>query len=121
MDLAVQEANKRGSSMSIDNLDEPKGQQTEFLLKSISARLSGREDCKKVTYKVTIDYSGVSMFPVVLVWPNRYMRKESDKLDIVSWVHLYRMPNALLSGFVFGTYEYQLSAEGKQRRWRKVG
>ena len=60
------------------------------------------------------------MFPLVLVWPNRYMRKEADKLDIVSWVHTFKMDKALLSEFVFGTYEYQLSAEGKQRRWRKV-
>jgi hypothetical protein len=106
--------------MVIDNLSEPNGRQTEFLLKSISTRLSGREDCKKIAYRVTIDHNGVSMFPLILVWPNRYMRKEADKLDIVSWVHLYKMRNARLSEFVFGTYEYQLSAEGKQRRWRKV-
>lgn len=106
--------------MSIDNLDEPKGQQTEFLLKSIATRLSGREDCKKLTYRVTIDYKGVSMFPLIEIFPNRYMRKEADKIDVVSWVHKIKMKNANLSGFVFGVYEYQLSAEGKQRRWRKV-
>ena len=106
--------------MSIANLEEPNGAQTEFLLKSIATRLSGREDCRKTVYHVVIDYTGVKMTPSVLVWPNRYCRKESDKIDIVSWVHMFKMKQALLTNFVFGTYEYQLSSEGKQRRWRKV-
>ena len=107
-------------SENLENLSEPRGQQTEFLLKSISTRLSGREDCKREQYRVTIDENGVTMFPIVQIFPNRYMRKESDKVDVVSWVHLFKMKNARLDGFVFGTYEYQLSAEGKQRRWRKI-
>lgn len=104
----------------IENLSEPRGQQTEYLLKAISARLSGREDAKKVVYRVKIDHSGVRMNPSFQVYPNRYMRKESDKIDVVSWVHAYKMNGSLLSEFVFGTYEYQLSAEGKQRRWRRI-
>ena len=104
----------------IDNLLGPTGEQTEFLLKSISSRLSGREDCKDVTYRVTIDHSGVKMEPLIYVFPNRYNRKESDKLDIVSYIHIYKMNNALLSEFVFGTYEYQFSVDRKQRKWRKV-
>ena len=106
--------------MNIANLDEPNGAQTEFLLKCIATRLSGREDCRKIKYRVIIDHNGVTMTPSVSVWPNRYVRKESDKIDIISWVHTFKMRNALLTNFVFGTYEYQLSAEGKQRRWRKV-
>lgn len=106
--------------MLVENLSEPNGKQTEFLLNSISTRLSGREDCKGLQYKVTINHNGVSMIPYVEIFPNRYNRKEGDKIDIISWVHLYKMRNALLSNFVFGVYEYQLSAEGKQRRWRKV-
>lgn len=104
----------------IENLSEPKGQQTEYLLKAIAERLSGREDAKKVVYQVRIDHYGVRMKPEFQVYPNRYMRKESDLIDVVSWVHTYKMNNVLLSDFVFGTYEYQLSAEGKQRRWRRI-
>lgn len=106
--------------MIIENVDEPTAQQTEFLLKSIASRLSGRDDCKQVTYKVVIDENGVNMSPLIYVYKNRYNRKESDKMDIISFVHHYRMTNALLSGFVFGTYEYQLSIDGKRRKWRKV-
>lgn len=106
--------------MNVLSVNGPSSKQTEFLLKTISTRLSGREDCKKINYKITIDHNGISMFPIVEVFPNRYMKKETDKLDVISWVHLYKMPSALLSDFVFGTYEYQLSAEGKQRRWRKI-
>lgn len=106
--------------MVISDLGEPTGQQTEYLLKSIANRLSGRDDCKKTCYRVTIDHSGVRMSPYIEVFPNRYTRKESDKIDIVSWVHLYKMNNARLSDFVFGTYEYQLSVDGKKRKWRKI-
>lgn len=106
--------------MFLENVDEPMGKQTEFLLKSISSRLSGREDCRGVKYKVTIDHNGVTMDPLIYVYKNRYSRKEVDKLDIVSFVHQYRMRGALLSNFVFGTYEYELSSEGKKRRWRKI-
>ena len=105
----------------IENFDEPKGQQTEFLLKTIASRLSGREDCKKVCYRVTIDHKGVTMVPNIKVFPNRYHRKESDLIDVVSFVHHYKMSNALLSDFVFGVYEYQLSVDGRKRRWRKIG
>lgn len=106
--------------MIIENLDEPKAGQTEFLLKSIASRLSGREDCQKVRYRVYIDHNGVRMDPLIKVFPNRYRRKETDKIDIVSFIHQHRMKGALLSGFVFGTYEYQLSIDGKRRKWRKV-
>lgn len=106
--------------MIIENMEEPTAQQTEFLLKAIADRLSGRDDCRKVPYRITIDHNGVSMSPLVYVWPNRYKRKEEDKIDIVSFVHKYKMKGAKLSGFVFGTYEYQLSVDGKRRKWRKI-
>lgn len=106
--------------MFIENMDEPTSHQTEFLLKAIARRLSGREDCKKLTYRVKIDHNGVRMEPLVFVWPNRYNRRDADKLDIVSFVHKKWMKGAKLSDFVFGTYEYQLSVDGKKRRWRKV-
>lgn len=104
----------------IENHLGPTGEQTEFLLKSISTRLSGREDCKQLEYVVTINENGVHMNPLVQVFPNRYQRKEKDKIDIVSYVHQYKMPNARLDGFVFGKYKYQLSADKTQRKWRKM-
>ena len=103
-----------------DNISEPIGQQTEFLLKSIATRLAGREDCKKVKYIVIIDHNGVRMDPLIYVYPNRYKRKDSDKIDIVSFVHQYKMHGALLTDFVFGVYEYELAYEGKRRKWRKI-
>ena len=106
--------------MLLENVNEPTAQQTEFLLKSISTRLSGRDDCKNIRYKVTIDHNGVTMEPLVYVYKNRYSRKETDRMDIVSFVHRYKMKGALLSGFVFGTYVYDLSADGKRRKWRKA-
>lgn len=106
--------------MILENIDEPQGKQTEFLLKSISERLSGREDCRNVTYTVKIDHNCVTMDPLIYVYKNRYNRKESDKLDIVSFVHKYKMKGALLSNFVFGTYRYESVDGVKRRRWRKV-
>jgi hypothetical protein len=105
--------------MFIENLDEPTSAQTEFLLKSIADRLSGRQDCRRVEYKVRIDEHGVRMEPLVYVYKNRFQRQDTDKLDIVSFIHKYKMKGAPLSGFVFGTYEYQLSADGKRRKWRR--
>ena len=107
--------------MIIENLDQPTSQQTEFLLKSIASRLSGREDCRKIPYTVKIDHNGVTMSPLVYVFPNRYKRQETDKMEIVAFVHQYMMSNALLSGFVFGTYQYELSVDSKRRKWRKIG
>lgn len=94
--------------------------QTENLLKHISSRLAGREDCKKVNYKVTIDASGIHMNPIIQVYPNRHRRKEADKMDVIQYVHQYKMPHIKINEFVFGQYEYQLSADGKNRRWRKL-
>ena len=93
---------------------------TEEFLKNISQRLSGRDDCKKVSYRVTIDITGVHMNPIVQVYPNRHRRKDTDKMDIVSFVHEYRMPKVKLDELVFGEYEYQFSSDQKSRKWRKL-
>lgn len=103
-----------------DDVNEPIGQYTEQLLKLIASRLSSREDCKGVNYQIVIDHNGVRMNPLIYVYPNRYKRKESDRLDIVSFVHQYKMCNIILSQFVFGTYEYSPSYDGSRRKWRKV-
>lgn len=103
-----------------DSIDEPVGQQTEFLLKSIASRLSGRGDCQGINYTVIIDHNGVRMNPLIYVFPNRYKRQEADKIDIVSFIHQYKMKGTRLSEFVFGTYEYAVAYDGGRRKWRKV-
>ena len=106
--------------MLLENISEPRSKQTEFLLKCISTRLSGREDCKNISYLVKIDHNGVTMSPLVYVYKNRYSRKETDRLDIISFVHQFKMKGARLSQFVFGTYEYQQLPNSKRRRWRRI-
>ena len=96
------------------------GKPTEDLLFHISQRLSGREDCRNLTYTVIIDDTGVHMTPPVFVYPNRYCKKQADKLDIVSWVHQTHMKSTLLSQFVFGTYQYRKDGESKKRRWTRI-
>ena len=96
-----------------------KGKLTEELLNYIAHRLSGRDDCRNVTYEVTIDHNGVSMSPQVFVYPNLYRKQHSDKLDVVTWAQLYKLPHAQLSDFVFGTYQYRREGESKKRRWTR--
>ena len=93
------------------------GKQTEYLLKSISQRLAGREDCKDAAYEVRIGNFGVSMDPLVYVFPDCHKRKESDKLSIVTYINEYKIrinPEEL----VWGIYRYDWV--GKKRKWRKV-
>lgn len=96
------------------------GKKTEDLLKNISSRLSGREDCKKLNYRVVISDNYVEMDPLVWVYPDRYHRKETDKLGVVEFVRHNVMNDVSATEFVPGCYEYQLSADGKNRRWRKL-
>ena len=103
-----------------DKVPEPISKQTEFLLKSISSRLAGRDNCRNVTYRVIIDHNGVRMSPLVYVFPNRYKRRESDKKEIIQFIHENKMNGSMLSGFVFGTYEYRPSYDNKRRKWVKL-
>lgn len=99
---------------------ETLGSITAEFLNCISSRLAGRDDCKKTTYTVTINHNGVTMSPMVSVYPDRYHRKEGDKMNVVQFVHHYKMTSATLDQFVFGTYQYQLSVDGKRRRWTRI-
>jgi len=104
----------------VENLNSPTGKQTEYLLHKIAERLSGRDDCRETEYEVTIDYSGVRMYPLIEIFPNRYKRQQSDKLDVVSFVHMNYMKGTQLSDFVFGTYRYEFSELSKKRRWVRL-
>ena len=100
------------------------GKLTELLLKSISQRLSGREDCKDMTYDVKIDNIGIHMYPIIYVYPNCHRRKESDKIDVLTFILATKFQDVVLTGmhdqFVQGTYRYSLVDTEKKRRWRKI-
>lgn len=90
---------------------------TEDFLKLIAYRLAGREDLKHVEYEVTILESGhVIMNPLVRVFPDRYRRKESDKVDIISFILTFMV---CARDFVPGQYIYKNSTNGKRRKWIK--
>jgi hypothetical protein len=44
----------------------------------------------------------------------------NSKMDIISYVHNIKMPDIKLNELVSGVYEYQLSVDGKNRKWRRV-
>lgn len=96
-----------------------KSEQTQKLLTSISDRLSSRQDCMLLEYTVTIDYRGVTMQPLVTVFPDIHHRQESDRIDIISFIHRYRMQDATLDQFEFGVYRYK-HYTSKKRRWVRV-
>lgn len=95
---------------------------TQTLLKAISDRLSGRDDCKGIVYTVDISIrNGVVMTPLIYVFPNRHRRAESDKLDVLSYVHRYKLQNITLDQLEFGTYQYlPNSSNNSKRRWVRV-
>lgn len=113
---------------------------TENLLKAISERLSGRDDCKKIEYMAMVMpvkqndavYYTICFYPDIMVYPDRYHKKKTDLLPIVQYVAhkhfsdiLYKQEGALgptcfvENSLVTGTYKYKLSADGKRRRWIK--
>lgn len=100
------------------------GKLTEQFLRSISQRLASREDCKDLTYNVKIDNQGIHMDPIIYVYPNCHKRKESDKMDILSFVMSTKFQEIVLSGnlseFVTGVYRYGLTDSEKKRKWRKI-
>lgn len=96
-----------------------RSEQTQKLLAAISDRLSSRQDCMLLEYTVTIDYRGVTMQPLVTVFPDIHHRQESDRIDIISFIHRYRMQDATLDQFEFGVYRYE-HYTSKKRRWVRV-
>ena len=112
---------------------------TERVLRTISDRLSYRQECNNVEYRVTIQFLGdrtyVTMFPNILVFPSIHQRKMSDKLPVLAYalrdynilryavrednsiqVELYRDWNLTNGDYVYRRYK-QLG----RRRWVKEG
>ena len=100
---------------------ENKSKCTQRLLKAVSDRLSGRDDCKGLTYLVDISIkNGVVMNPLIYVYPNKHRRAEADKIDIISFVHRYKLQDLSLDQLEFGTYEYRPIGQTQKRRWIRV-
>lgn len=88
---------------------------TEILLLSISRRLAAREDCKGVNYEVDISEGQITMVPEIQIFPNRYSRKESDKVSVLSYVML--LMGSRTDELVHGTYIYKSSIDNRKRQW----
>ena len=88
---------------------------TEILLLSISRRLAAREDCRGINYEVTISDGHIDMIPEVLIFPNRYSKKEADKVSVLSYV--LALMGTRTSELVHGTYIYRSSIDHKKRQW----
>lgn len=100
---------------------EQRFKNTDDFLKLLAYRLSGRLDLKNVNYKIHISEADqITMDPLVFVFPNRYCRKGTDKVDIVSFI-LSTFVRKEDRVFVPGDYIYQPCGASKRRRWTKVG
>lgn len=120
---------------------------TETFLKSISARLSSRRDCKGVEYCVTIQngelYQYIEFYPDIFVFPNTHTRHRRNRYSILQHIllkssytdgedpiktnvvtHCLSENTARVycynSNFVPGKYKYIKSVSGKQRKWIKM-
>lgn len=123
---------------------------TEKFLKTISSRLSGRSDCRRVNYLVYIGRDPIDNWKVsdndlrdptnyVFFIPNRYVypnvhkKSDIDKRPIIDHVILTYFKQQLFNGYdeygklrvytknlIPGVYEYESSVNGKSRRWVKV-
>lgn len=108
---------------------------TEKLLKTMSSRLSSRDDCKNIEYKVNIKTEGkfthISFHPVRYVYPSIHERKKSD-IRIIEYhviVNYFRDIQANVSDsgivtqsnvFVDGEYIYKSSVDGRRRKWARA-
>lgn len=133
-------------------MTEPeKSKFTQQFLQCISQHLSSRPECRGVTYRIAIGVydtqlipPSISMFedelsgnrvlfkPNVLVFPDRYSRKDTDKVSVVYHVAANHFNHILLtyqedgctfvdtSKLVKGVYEYQSSVDNKKRRWVRI-
>lgn len=92
---------------------------TYDLLRSISTKLSGRKDCRRIEYVVEIHNGETSMDPTIFIYPDAHHRKKYDRCRVLDYVW-----NTLHSKFSFGaedlvngTYIYRWNPITKKRMW----
>lgn len=126
-------------------------QLTKQLLNGVASHLSSRPECRGVTYRMVIGvpetsmevsiegYKGldisnyITFYPRVMVFPDRYHRKECHRLSILEHMLTYHFKDELFAGkddkgnlriigdnIVPGIYEYQSSIDNKRRRWVRI-
>lgn len=112
-------------------------QRTSDLLNYVSRRLSGREDCKQVEFIVDLgctDSRRIIFDPDLFVYRDLHHRKDIDQFRIIDLALNKMFPEILKekseSGefyydvldtyFLLGMYKYELSRNGKKRRWIKL-
>lgn len=119
---------------------------TQQFLKKITRRLSGREDCRGVEYLIGIgvpieeyqlslrntinpeDY--IYFYPDIYVYRDNKHRKDIDLFRVVDLILHKYYEKELVKGrdefgdlqvdtskLVRGVYKYQISVDGKRRRW----
>lgn len=113
-------------------LNKPIASRTKSLMNFIALRLSGRDDCKGLNYVLTISDSSsfqhVSFEPDVVVYPDRYHKKDTDKTQVILQIlnnHFSEYTTKTEDGCVFvnrdtfvcGKYEYVSSFNNKRRKW----
>ena len=87
------------------------------LLLLISDHLSGRKDCNSLSYVVDIHNNAVTMSPDIQVYPGVHDRKPEHRQSVVTHVMKYHLSQDILREVVPGRYVYQVSSDGKKRRW----
>lgn len=108
---------------------------TVQFLKIVAKRLSGRTDCKQITYTISILSTDegkqiISVKPQIYVFPNKYARKSSNRNSILSYAAKTLNFNYMevSSGrivinkeeLITGVFEYRLSFDKRYRAWFKV-
>ena len=74
---------------------------TKKILQCISSHLSGREDCKGVTYIVEITDNSISCKQPIYVYPDRYHRKDIDKEHIIHHIIEHHFPEFAVGSLCF--------------------
>ena len=116
-------------------LNKPIVERTTSLMNAIALRLSGRDDCKGINYTLSVidegDYQHIVFEPDVVVYPDRYHRKDTDKSQVLVQIltnhfneHVSKTDegNVFVDGntFVCGNYRYVTSFNNKRRKWIRV-
>lgn len=125
----------------IDELNEKRlleiiSVRTENFLRLVSNRLSTRNICRNLTYKLSIyekdGYEYVSFEPDIFVYPDRYHKKYSDRCKVTDliicdnysvFINSIDVESGIklnLGTFIPGDYRYMYSFNNKRRHWIRL-